>query len=94
MSSWAGIAQPVMLLSTDWTMRGSIPGGGTRFSASVQSGLGAHPASYTTGTVYLFPGGTAAGAWRWPTTPSGAEVKERVELFLYSNSGPSWPVLG
>ena len=23
-----------------------------------------------------------------------AEVKERVELFLYSPSGPSWPVLG
>jgi hypothetical protein len=26
--------------------------------------------------------------------PSSAEVKERVELFLYSPSGPSWPVLG
>ena len=25
---------------------------------------------------------------------SSAEVKERVELYLYSNSGPSWPVLG
>jgi hypothetical protein len=25
---------------------------------------------------------------------SGAEVKERVELYLYSPSGPSWPVLG
>ena len=23
-----------------------------------------------------------------------AEVKERVELYLYSSSGPSWPVLG
>jgi hypothetical protein len=27
-------------------------------------------------------------------TPSSAEVKERVELYLYSPSGPSWPVLG
>ena len=27
-------------------------------------------------------------------TPSSAEVKERVELFLYSPSGPSWSVLG
>jgi hypothetical protein len=26
--------------------------------------------------------------------PSSAEVKERVELYLYSTSGPSWPVLG
>jgi hypothetical protein len=26
--------------------------------------------------------------------PSSAEVKERVSLFLYSLSGPSWPVLG
>jgi hypothetical protein len=25
---------------------------------------------------------------------SRAEVKERVELYLYSLSGPSWPVLG
>jgi hypothetical protein len=27
-------------------------------------------------------------------TPPSAEVKERVELYLYSPSGPSWPVLG
>ena len=26
--------------------------------------------------------------------PFSAEVKERVELYLYSPSGPSWPVLG
>ena len=28
-----------------------------------------------------------------PPTPS-AEVKERVELYIYSPSGPLWPVLG
>jgi len=27
-------------------------------------------------------------------SPSSAEVKERVELYLCSPSGPSWPVLG
>jgi hypothetical protein len=26
--------------------------------------------------------------------PSNTEVKERVELYLYSPSGPSWPVPG
>jgi len=26
--------------------------------------------------------------------PSSAEVKERVELYLYSPAGPSWPILG
>jgi hypothetical protein len=42
----------------------------------------------------VFPGCKAAGAWRWPPTPSGAGVKERVELYLYFPSGPSWVVLG
>jgi hypothetical protein len=62
---------------------------GARFSALVQTGPGAHPASYVMGTG-SFPGGKAAGAWRWP---SSAKVKERVELYLHSPSGPSRPVL-
>ena len=31
--------------------------------------------------------GEAVGAWRWPPTPSSAEVKERVKLYLYSPCG-------
>ena len=42
----------------------------------------------------VFPEGKAAESWRWSLTPSSAEVKERVELYLYSTSGPSWPVIG
>jgi len=29
-----------------------------------------------------------------PPTSSSAEVKERVEIYIYCPSGPSWPVLG
>jgi hypothetical protein len=42
----------------------------------------------------VFPGGKAAGTWLLPHTPSSAEVKERVKLYFYSPSGPTWTVLG
>ena len=41
----------------------------------------------------VIPCGKAAGAWRWPPTPSSTEVKEGVELYIYYPSGPSWTVL-
>jgi hypothetical protein len=43
----------------------------------------AQPASYPTCFPRSFPGGKATEAWSWPP-PSSAEVKEWVELHLYS----------
>ena len=48
-----------------------------------------HPSRPTLGpTLYdgyrVFPGGKAAGAWCWPPTPMfGAEVLNRVQIYLY-----------
>jgi len=66
---------------------------GARFSAPVQTGPGAHPAPYTMGTG-SFPGVKRPRRGDDHPAPSTAEVKERVELYLYSPSEPSWPVLG
>ena len=54
---------------------------GTRFCA-----LG-HTQAAELWVPALFLGGRAAGAWRWPPTTFSAEVKEGVELYLYSSSG-------
>jgi len=41
----------------------------------------------------LLHGSKAARGWRWPPIPSSDEVKERVDIYLYYHSGPSWPLL-
>jgi len=66
---------------------------GAKFSGPVHASPGAHPTSYTMGTG-SFLGVKRPGRGVDDPPPSGAEVKERVELYLYSSSGPSWPVLG
>jgi len=66
---------------------------GVRFSATIQTGPVAYPASYTMGTG-SFLGVERPGRGVDYLPPSSAEVKEREELYLYSPSGPSWPVLG
>jgi hypothetical protein len=60
---WTGIAQSVQRLATGWKVRGSNPGGGgeEKFSAPIQTGPEAHPASYTMGTG-SFPGVKGTGA--------------------------------
>jgi hypothetical protein len=66
---------------------------GARFSAPVQTNPDAHPASYSVGTG-SFPGVKRPGRGIGHPPTSSAVVIERVELYLYSTSGPSWPVLG
>jgi hypothetical protein len=66
---------------------------GVRYSMPVQTGPGAHTASYTMGTG-SFPGVKQLGRRTdHPPLPS-AEVKNRVGLYIYSPFGPSWPILG
>ena len=66
---------------------------GVRFSALVKTGPRANSASCTLGTVSS-PGvkQPVRGLDHPPT--SSVEVKERVELYLYSPYGPSWSFLG
>ena len=67
---------------------------GARPSISVQTGpAGTHPASYTMGAG-SFRGVKRPGRGVDHPSPSSAEVEGRVELYICSPSGPSWPVLG
>ena len=64
-----------------------------RVSAPVQTGSGAHLVSCTVDAWSLAPGVKRPGRVVNHPPPSSAEVKERVELYFYFPSGPSWPVL-
>jgi len=64
-----------------------------RFSAHIQTSPGAHSASYTMGTR-SFSGVKQSGHCIDHPPPPSAKVKERVELYLYSTSGPLWPKIG
>jgi hypothetical protein len=81
---------------SDWLRAGRsgdrIPVGGEIFRTRPDRPWG--PPSLLYNGYRFFHVGEAAGVWRWPPTPSSDEVKERVWIYLYSPSGPSWLVLG
>jgi hypothetical protein len=66
---------------------------GVKFSQPVLTGPWAHPASCKMVTR-SFPGVKRLGRGDDHQPPSSAEVKERGDLYLYSPSWPSWPVIG
>ena len=57
---------------------------GTRLSAPIQTGPEAHPASCKMGTVSFLAVSCGRGVKLTPSSLSSAEVKNRVELYLYS----------
>jgi len=68
-------------------------GGGVRASAPVQTDPGTHQAFYTMGTGSL-PEVKRPGRGIDHPPQSSNEVREIVELYLYSPTGPSWLLLG
>ena len=84
---WDGIAQSVKRLATDWTFRGSNPGGGR---PDRPCGL---PSLLYNG-YQVFQGIKRPGRGADHPPPSKCRGQERVGLYLYSPSGASWPVMG
>jgi len=76
-----------------WTVRGSKPDGGREFPHPSRPALGPiqPPIQWVPGR---FPGGKAAGAWRWPPTPILRRGWRKSRAMPLLPPGPSWPVLG
>jgi hypothetical protein len=64
----------------NWGFESPAGAGNFSFYHRVQTGSGAHPASYPMGARGSFPGDKAAGREDVHPPPSNAEVKEWVEL--------------
>ena len=77
------VAQSVQRLPTGWTVRGSNPGGDEIFRACPDRSWG--PSSLLYNGYRVFPGGKVRPGREADTSPpSNAEVKNGVELYLYS----------
>ena len=79
--------------ATGWTVRESNPGGGKIFRTRPDRPWGPRSLLHN-GYGVSFLGVKRPGRGVTHPPPSSTEVKEKVELYLYSPSGPSWPVLG
>jgi hypothetical protein len=69
-----------------WFVHGSNPGEGRDFSASIQTGPGANPASHTMSTGSFLEVNRLEHGVNHPPLSSTA-VKKEVELYPYSLSG-------
>jgi hypothetical protein len=81
----AAVAQAVQCLTMGWTIGVRSLTGAEDFSSSpcIQTGSGAHPASWPMDTGGPFPGGKARpGRDADHSPPSSAEVKNKLELYL------------
>jgi hypothetical protein len=88
----AGIAQSIQILDRGWLVRRLNPGGGQIFCTHPDRPWWAHSHLYN--GYRDFTGMKRAGRGVEHPFQSSAEVKERVELYIYSRYGPSCPVLG
>jgi hypothetical protein len=78
---------------TGWTVRGSNPGGGEIFRTRSEWPWGP-PSLLYNGYRPPFPGVKRPECGVDYRKPTSAEVKERVELYLYPPSGLSWQIIG
>ena len=90
---WAGIAQPVQRLTVGWMVLESSPGEGKIFRTRPDRLWGPSSLLYD-GYRVSFPRIKRPGRGVNHPPTSSADVKEKVELYLYSLSGLSRPVLG
>jgi hypothetical protein len=89
---WSGIFNSVLQLVTGFKFWVSNCGGGEIFGTSPERPWGPPDFLYEEYLV-SFQGLKQPGRGVDHPSPSSAEVRERVELYLYSLSGSSWPVL-
>jgi hypothetical protein len=83
------VGEDSLVAITGGTVRGSNPGGREIFPTRP----GALQATHIKGTWSLQGVKRSGRGVDHPTTPS-AEVKERVQLYIYSPCGLFWPVPG
>jgi hypothetical protein len=82
---WAGIAQSVQRLTMCWAVGEGIPVGGEIFHTCMDRNCG-RPNECPIQWVQVLSRGKVDGAWRDQPHPCNAEIKERVELYIYSPS--------